>query len=311
MSKYDTEVDLANDGTSHAQIVDLVGYNKRVLDVGCASGYLAAVLTQRGCVVSGVEMDERAAVEAGQHIDRVVVGDLESIDLATEFAGNEFDVVVYGDVLEHLRDPLPTLRQGRALLARGGCVVASVPNIAHGAVRLALLRGEFTYRELGLLDVTHVRFFTRDNLEALMRSAGLVMVDTRRTVAGIFETELAIKPEDFPPALVDEILADRDATTYQFVVRAVADDADQAVQDMYQRLRDLDDRTYELERELTAARDEATAHQATVVDQAARLRAAEERVAELEREQAAAAATVSARALRVPRAAYGRLRRLQ
>ncbi len=308
MSKYDTEVDLANEGTSHAQIVDLVGYNKRVLDIGCASGYLAAVLKQRGCIVFGAEMDERAAAEAGEHVERVAVGDLETMDLSAEFAGEQFDVVVYGDVLEHLRDPLPTLRQGRTLLARGGSVVVSVPNIAHGAVRLALLRGEFTYRELGLLDSTHVRFFTRDNLEELMRSAGLVMVDTRRTVAGIFETELAVKPEDYAMALVDEILEDRDATTYQFVVRAVPDDGDRAVTEMYERLRALDDHVHVLERELATARATVAEHEAARVEHETDRRTAEQRAAALESELAAAAATVSARALRGPRAVYGRLR---
>lgn len=304
MSKYDTEVDLANEGTSHAQIVDLVGYNKRVLDVGCASGYLAAVLKDRGCVLYGVEMDPSAAAEGAHHFERVVVGDLETTDLRTEFDGLEFDVVVFGDVLEHLRDPLPPLRQSRALLARGGSVVVSVPNIAHGAVRLALLRGDFTYRELGLLDSTHLRFFTRDSLTELMRRAGLVMVDTRRTVAGIFDTEIPLAREDYPASLVDQVLADRDATTYQFVVRAVSDDGDQAVAQMDERVNRLDERTHELETQL------AEAVQA-LAQRDAELAAAKERAAAAQRELAAAEATVSARALRVPRAMYGRLRRLR
>lgn len=304
MSRYDTEVDLANEGTSHTQIVDLVGYNKRVLDVGCASGYLAAVLKDRGCVVYGIEMDASAAAEGAQHFERVVVGDLDSSDLRAEFDGLEFDIVVFGDVLEHLRDPLPPLLQSRALLARGGSVVVSVPNIAHGAVRLALLRGDFTYRELGLLDRTHLRFFTRDILEDLMRQAGLVMVDTRRTVAGIFDTEIALSREDYPDALVQQVLADRDATTYQFVVRAVADDADQAVVQMQERVRRLDERTHELETQLAEA-------QKALTQCDAELAAAKEQTSAARRELVASEATMSARALRAPRAVYGRLRRLR
>jgi len=304
MSKYDTQVDLANEGTSHAQIVDLVGYNKRVLDVGCSSGYLAAVLKTRGCVLHGVEMDPSAAAEGEQYFERVVVGDLESTDLRAEFSGLEFDVVVFGDVLEHLRDPLPPLQQSRELLARGGSVVISVPNIAHGAIRLALLRGDFTYRELGLLDRTHLRFFTRDTLEDLMRQAGLVMVDTRRTVAGIFDTEIPLVRADYPDSLIQDVLKDRDATTYQFVVRAVVDDGDQAVAQMQDRVRRLDERTHELEGLLAAA-------QAALSDLDVQLATATERAAAAEREVIAAAATVSARALRAPRAVYGRLRRLR
>lgn len=309
MSKYDTEVDLANEGTSHAQIVDLVGHNKRVLDVGCASGYLAAVLKEHGCVVDGAEMDPGAAAEAAVHLERVVVGDLEAMDLRKEFDGRQYDVVVFGDVLEHLRDPLPTLRQSRGLLARGGSVVVSVPNIAHGAIRLSLLRGEFTYRQLGLLDNTHVRFFTRDNLELLMRQAGFVMVDTRRTVAGIFDTEIAVRREDFSESLVSEVLEDRDATTYQFVVRAVPDDGDQSVLEMYERIQRLDARTHDLERERDDARAVVRQLETEVAELQDRAISAERRAKAAEEEVAAVAATKSARALRVPRAVYSRLLR--
>lgn len=311
MSKYDTEVDLTNEGTSHAQIVDLVGHNKRVLDVGCASGYLAAVLKDHGCVVDGAEMDPAAAAEAAVHLERVVVGDLEAMDLSKEFDGQLYDTIVFGDVLEHLRDPLPTLRQSRGLLTRGGAVVVSVPNIAHGAIRLSLLRGDFTYRELGLLDNTHVRFFTRSNLEHLMRQAGFVMVDSRRTTAGIFETELGLRAEDYPQSLVEEILEDRDATTYQFVVRAIPDDADHAVLEMYERIQRLDRRTHDLERERDAARATVRELEAQVAEIQDRAITAERRAKAAEDEIVAAASTKSARALRVPRAVYGRFLRVR
>jgi len=189
-SKYDTDVDPASE-TSHAQMLRLVGSNKRVLDVGCASGYLARCLREQGCRVSGVEVDPEAAAEAAPVLDEVVVGDLEQLDLPAEFAGKTFDVIVFGDVLEHLRDPLPVLRSVRDLLSPGGAVVISVPNIAHADVRLALLQGKFSYRPVGLLDTTHVRFFTRDSLRAFLRDAGFVAVDVQTTTADVLTTELA------------------------------------------------------------------------------------------------------------------------
>ena len=84
-----------------------------------------------------------------------------------------FDVVVFADVLEHLVDPAAALELARSLLAPGGCVVASVPNVAHWSVRLDLLRGRFDYRELGIMDATHLRWFTAENLKRVFRSAGL------------------------------------------------------------------------------------------------------------------------------------------
>src|SRR3954454_17965195 len=109
VSKYDTDVDPASN-TSHAPMLRLVGGNKTVLDVGCATGYLARALRENGCKVSGVEYDPAAAAEAAPALEKLVVGDLEQLDLVEEFAGEVFDVIVFGDVLEHLRDPIPLLR---------------------------------------------------------------------------------------------------------------------------------------------------------------------------------------------------------
>src|SRR5450759_4272592 len=229
------EVDLGNDNTSHTMIVAMVGANCRVLDVGCASGYLARVLTERGCTISGVEHDPAAAAEARPHLADIVVGNVEELDLVDHFGRATFDVVIFGDVLEHLRRPLDVLRMARPLLAPGGFVVASIPNIAHGAVRLALLEGRFDYRPLGLLDDTHVRFFTRESVEALFRDAGLIPVQMRRTTAGLFETEFGGTPADHPPELIARILADPEATTYQFVVKAVIDNAANAVRALHDR----------------------------------------------------------------------------
>ena len=227
--RYDTDVDLSNRNNSHTLMVELIGGTKRVLDVGCATGYLAEALVERGCTVSGVECDAEAAEEARPHLERLVVGDIETMDLAEAFGDDRFDVIVFGDVLEHLRDPLPVLRKARALLADRGSVVASIPNIAHGSVRLALLAGRFDYQVLGLLDSTHVRFFTRSSLEDLFREAGMVPIDVRRTTAGFFDTPVPVRESEFAPEVVDAVLADPESATYQFVLRAVPDDAEAAV----------------------------------------------------------------------------------
>lgn len=251
-SKYDTVVDPNLDNNSHNYMIGLVGSHKRVLDVGCASGYFARALAEHGCTVSGVDADADAAEEARPALAELVVGDLEQLDLVAELGKGRFDVVVFGDVLEHLRDPLPVLRQARTLLAPGGYVVISIPNVAHGAVRLQLLQGRFDYRPTGLLDSTHIRFFTRDNLEVLLHDAGFAATDFLRTTAGLFETELGLTPDQVPAELVEQVLQDPDATTYQFVVRAVPDDADWAVEKMRrqfeQRIEDAESRVQEAAR---------------------------------------------------------------
>src|SRR5581483_4673632 len=215
---YETTVDPAGD-SSHAATLDIVGYNKRVLEVGCATGYFTKALTDRGCKVVAIEVDPDAAAIAEKWAERVVVGDLDAGTLWRDLDGEQFDAITFGDVLEHLRDPLATIRSAVQLLRASGIVAISVPNIAHGDVRIALLQGEFPYHETGLLDRTHVQFFTKRNLENLVKEAGLVLVETRRVVKPLFQTEIEVERQHVAQSIVNMILEDPEAETYQFVVK--------------------------------------------------------------------------------------------
>jgi 2-polyprenyl-3-methyl-5-hydroxy-6-metoxy-1,4-benzoquinol methylase len=315
VSKYDIELTAGEDQTSHGLMQALVGANKRVLDVGCSTGYLAKALAERGNVVSGIEYDPAAADKARPFLDQLVVGDLEDAAVFDELADGAFDVVVFGDVLEHLRDPLPVLRRARRLLTPGGSVVISVPNVAHGDVRLSLLAGRFDYRDTGLLDETHVRFFTRENLDRFLRDAGFVAVDVRTTTAPLFGTELQPRREDFPADVVARLEEDPEALVYQFVLRAAPDDVVQAEAAVAWRLLDV-------QRELAAAREELATLQAANDRAAADREQAEAALAaaQAERDEARRArlaaerqlqdthATKTFRAARLPRRVYGRLR---
>lgn len=220
-AKYDTEVDVSNENMSQTLLALLVGEHKTVLDVGCATGYTAAVLRARGCRVDGIEYDASVAEEAAKHVDRLEVGDVQSMDLLGLFGAASYDAIVFGDVLEHLTQPEAVLKACLPLLKPGGAVVASIPNIAHGSVRLALLQGRFAYTRTGLLDETHVRFFTRESVLGLFADAGYAVVDLRRTELGVFETEVQVAEGDYPPSVVDLVSSEPEATTYQFVLRAV------------------------------------------------------------------------------------------
>ena len=157
---------------SHALLLEAVPPGSRVLDVGCAEGYLAAALVERGCTVVGVEFDARAAEAARAVCERVVSGDVEDPDVRGDVDG-EFDRILCGDVLEHLRDPGALLRWAATLLARDGRAVVSLPNIAHWTARRELLRGRFPQADHGLFDRTHLRFFTRATARELVEGAGL------------------------------------------------------------------------------------------------------------------------------------------
>ena len=170
-------------------------------------------------------------------------------------------------------------------------------------MRLALLKGQWQYRPLGLLDTTHLRFFTRESLSDLLHQAGLIAIEIRQTTHGLFETEFDIRPEDYSPEVIEAVLADPEATTYQFVVRAVRDDGDRAVVELRQREEQRRDQIHQLTRELervTGERDAAMA----------RADADTARAAELAGALEAINGSSTMRLTRRPRAVYRRLRRL-
>jgi 2-polyprenyl-3-methyl-5-hydroxy-6-metoxy-1,4-benzoquinol methylase len=154
----------------HAMLLALVPDGARVLDVGCSSGYLARPLVERGCTVVGIELDARAAAAARTVCEEVLVGDAESIELP--FAPGSFDVVLCGDLVEHLRDPERFLGRVRPLLRDGGRLVLTTPNVANWTIRLGLLFGRWRYTERGILDRTHAHLFTRNTLVETLAAAG-------------------------------------------------------------------------------------------------------------------------------------------
>jgi 2-polyprenyl-3-methyl-5-hydroxy-6-metoxy-1,4-benzoquinol methylase len=159
---------------AHAKLLAAVGTGKRVLDVGCSSGYLARPLSERGNTIVGIELDPEAAQAAEQFCERVLVGDVETMELPLE--PSSFDVVLCGDVVEHLRDPVAALARLRSFLKPGGRVVLSTPNIANWAIRLSLLGGRWRYTERGILDRTHTHLFTRATLAEALERAGYEQV---------------------------------------------------------------------------------------------------------------------------------------
>src|SRR5262249_29387460 len=118
----------------------------------------------------GLELDPDAAAAARTRLDAVHEGDIETA--TPPLAEGSFDAAVCGDVLEHLRDPLVFLRRLRGWLRPNGTLVASIPNVRHHTVIRSLLAGNWTYEPAGLLDRTHLRFFTRREAEKLFHRAG-------------------------------------------------------------------------------------------------------------------------------------------
>ncbi len=252
---YEQVVDPEAGNNAHAFALGMVGFNKAVLEFGCAAGHVTKALVDRGCRVVGVEVDPEAARAAEVWAEEVVVGHVEHDDVWDHLSAEKFDAVLFGDILEHLSDPLTTLRTALRFISPSGFVVLSIPNVAHGDVRLSLLRGSFEYSERGLLDRTHLHFFTKDSLMDLCRQAGLAVVDIKRVVVPLFQSELGVRRDDFDQGTIDRILEDPEAESYQFVVKAVVDNGDQALSALSETIVDLSDqvRRHEVEAALLRA----------------------------------------------------------
>ena len=190
---------------SQVAVLGLMRPGTKVLEMGCARGYMTGVLKNAaGCHVTAVEIDPQMADEARAHADRVIVGDISEPALWQEL-GSGYDYVVYADVLEHLADPWQALRRTHELLGTNGCVIASIPNIAQYRIRLKLLLGIFEYQPYGIMDDTHLRFFTEKTARELFTRTGYDVVDMRcvnyslterplmRVAPGLFAVQFVIK----------------------------------------------------------------------------------------------------------------------
>ena len=151
-----------------------------VLELGAAFGSLARHLTeQKGCKVTCVEIDPEGAQSCAQYAEKVIQGDLESLLWAEELIDLKFDYVVMGDVLEHLHNPAIIVEKAKDFVAKGGLLLTSIPNISHSAVMISLLKGRFDYQPSGLLDCSHIYFFTRYSIAKMFREAGWHCVDEK------------------------------------------------------------------------------------------------------------------------------------
>jgi 2-polyprenyl-3-methyl-5-hydroxy-6-metoxy-1,4-benzoquinol methylase len=172
--------------SSHSIILAWLGEGRgrRILDVGAADALVGRRLTEHGWRVTGIEGDPALAQAGAPYCERMITANLNRE--VPEVQG-PFDAILYGDVLEHLIDPLRVLVELNRSLVPDGFVIVSVPNIAHLYIRLLLLLGRFDYLDRGILDNTHLRFFTARSLRALLGDAGLVVERFSATPAPLYQ----------------------------------------------------------------------------------------------------------------------------
>lgn len=198
-----------------------------LLDVGTGTGALGEFLSsERECVLDGVNYNADEVTIAKPFYRELRVANLEQTRLSELFGNYRYDFIVFADVLEHLRNPAEVLTDACKLLKPQGRVIISLPNIAYAGVIADLLAGQFNYTEEGILDQTHVQFFTRGSLYQLLSKCGLKPTRWDQISKQPGDSEFRHRyPDALPSALWQAISASPDALTYQFIVEAASNGA--------------------------------------------------------------------------------------
>ena len=202
----------------------------RVVEVGCSSGALAREYRKLnpGCEYTGIEIDPDYAAAARAHCSRVLVGNVEGMSDAEFSSLLPVDCWIFGDVLEHLYDPWSALRRIRAASRPGATIVACIPNAQHWSVQVRMNSGEFRYEDSGLLDRTHIRWFTNKTIGHLFRSTGFDIVEGGgRVLREPYRDAMLEGVRAMASAIGgDPETAASDATPFQWLVRAVVPNSD-------------------------------------------------------------------------------------
>lgn len=171
---FNNKVNLYKGGLNEF-IIKYAGFNKKVLDVGCSEGKLGKYLKRyKNATVFGIDISDRAIKKAKKNLDGAYLLNIETNNLP--FPRKSFDVIICADVLEHLFNPLLVLKKLKPYLKDNGIFILSIPNVANIKVRWNLLRGRFDYQKYGIMDDSHIHFFTKKTVCRLIDNAGMKII---------------------------------------------------------------------------------------------------------------------------------------
>jgi len=221
--KYEYAVD-PNADTAPARVIRMVGTEKCVLEIGSGPGSITRVLHEvNRCRITALEIDPEALKKVAPYCQRALPADLNDPDWPKLLDGELFDAVVAADVLEHLYDPLAALKAMRTLLSPEGSVIVSLPHVGHAAIVACLLDENFEYREWGLLDRTHIRFFGIKNMQDIFDQAGLKIISAEFVVRHPELTEFSQRWLSLSEDARRVALANPYGQVYQVVIKAVVE----------------------------------------------------------------------------------------
>lgn len=245
LGKYDFTLDMETENSNSAILKNIQMYSK-VLEIGCAYGRMTKYLKENlHCKITIVEMDMSAGNVARQWANTEHIGyhfgNIESEIVRSRIKTEQFDYIIFADVLEHLHNPQEVLNEIKSCLAPNGSIWISIPNVGHNAVLIDLLNDKFTYRKVGLLDETHIHLFTVNSLEEMIASCGLRVENRINLVNAVEHTEFNNAYTDLPVDVANFLRNREYGEVYQFVWELKLD----PVSKFENRIQDFADKVFE------------------------------------------------------------------
>ena len=220
--KYDYNVN-QDSQTAPAKVVRMVGSGRRVLEIGAGPGSITKILKTAGnCRVTALEIDSEAIIKLTPFCESVYQADLNQSGWIDRIKHEgKFDVVIAADVLEHVYEPSAVLSGMKEFIAEDGFIVVSLPHVGHSAIHACMFQEDFEYRNWGLLDRTHIRFFGVKNMQALFETAGLKIIHAEFVLLAPENTEFASRWAGIPEDLRRALSQNPFGSVYQVVIKAV------------------------------------------------------------------------------------------
>ncbi len=249
-TRYNLNCEINNVNDARKLSYDYIDNNSMVLDVGCACGALGAVLNDnKNCCIVGMEYDTKSVELAKQTEKYKAVYQVDLNNFKSEYFKkyyNCFDFIVLNDVLEHLLCPEEVLTKLKMFLRENGCFVISLPNISHASIKSNLLFNDFSYTDVGILDKTHIKFFTHKNISAFLTQQGLNIEDINVTCMGV----LGFQPQNPYPLMSRDVLkliyGDVHSFVLQYVVKCTLSNKETIAEHNFKKLslKDFTDSEY-------------------------------------------------------------------
>lgn len=222
MEKYNTTMDIPklSPNNSLVQALSYIKMNSKILECGCASGYVTKYLKENlNCNVSIIEIDEICYNKARQYAKDGFNGNLNEQEWFNYYKNQKFDYILFTEVLEHLTQPKQTLLAARELLKPEGKIIITIPNICHNDIFIRMFYNYFTYTSTGLLDDTHIHFWGLNDIEPFCNSAGLKVLEIKTSNVNTCRTEQASIVDTIDPDLLKLLLEKRQyGTVYQYII---------------------------------------------------------------------------------------------